>query len=515
MINNKIAFITLCLGVIVLGSCQKNFLNVPTQGVASPALDPQLALQEVTAAYNGLITPNPSNTFGDDVHGVSFISATNIISDDADKGSYPGDQEPAEEMDNFTFTSNNVYVENLWRGYYDVIARANQAIRDLPLSAIDSNTVKEKTAEMRFVRAYLYFNLVRMFGGVPLVLTVPTGPTGQDSSFFNRATDSSIYNNAIIPDLQYAVINLPLKGQTDVGRATKGAAEALLAKVYMYTKNWQQAYALSEDVITSNKYQLVADYSTMWRQIGNNDSESIFEIQTGSNGGTDYGVSEYCEFQGPRQDNGMGIPTTPWNNPALWNPTNDLGFGFVAPTANLMSAYEPGDLREAATIIYLPAGGPSDTLFDGTIVPTMVSTTATYNYKAWHSERRDQFEIFFGDRSHKAKNIHILRYAEVLLINAEAATHTGGDVATPLNMVRHRAGLTDAPVADINAVWRERRVELAMEHDRFWDLVRTGRAASVMQASGKSFITGKNELLPIPAAEIALTGGKLKQNPGY
>jgi hypothetical protein len=515
MKNYKIAFTILSLCTIALSSCQKSFLDVPAQGVISPTLDPQLALQEVTAAYNGLITPNPGNTFGDDVHGVSFISVTNIMSDDADKGSYPGDQEPAEEMDNFTFTSNNVYVENLWRGYYDVIARTNQAIRDLPISAIDSNIVREKTAEMRFVRAYLYFNLVRMFGGVPLVLTVPTGPTGQDSSFFSRVTDSAIYNNAIIPDLQFAVNNLPLKGQTDVGRATKGAAQALLAKVYMYTKNWAQAYALSQDVITSNKYQLVADYSSIWRQIGDNDSESIFEIQTGINGGADYGVSEYCEFQGPRQDNGMGVPTTPWNNPGLWNPTNDLGFGFVAPTASLMSAYEPGDLRKAATIIYLPANGPSDTLYDGTIVPTMVGTAASYNYKAWHSERRDQFEIFFGDRSHKAKNIHVLRYADLLLINAEAATHVGGDAATPLNMVRHRAGLTDAPTADEAAIWKERRVELAMEHDRFWDLVRTGRAASVMQASGKSFIAGKNELLPIPAPEIALTAGKLKQNPGY
>jgi starch-binding outer membrane protein, SusD/RagB family len=102
----------------------------------------------------------------------------------------------------------------------------------------------------------------------------------------------------------------------------------------------------------------------------------------------------------------------------------------------------------------------------------------------------------------------------VLLMNAEAATHTGGDAMTPLSMVRARAGLTtsSATLADI---WKERRVELALEHDRFFDIVRQGRAAVVMQAAGKNFIAGKNELLPIPGTQIALSGGLLKQNPGY
>ncbi|HEX4374391.1 MAG TPA: RagB/SusD family nutrient uptake outer membrane protein, partial [Puia sp.] len=140
-----------------------------------------------------------------------------------------------------------------------------------------------------------------------------------------------------------------------------------------------------------------------------------------------------------------------------------------------------------------------------------------YNYKAYHSERPDQlYEVFDGDRSNCQKNLHILRYAEVLLIQAEARLHSGGDAATPLNAVRARAGLVNAPAVNINAVWNERRVELAMEHDRFWDLVRQGRAAQVMQASGKTgFVAGKNELLPIPYAEIQVSGGKLTQNNGY
>src|ERR1700744_85321 len=119
MKNNKIACLLIALVGVIFISCKKDFLDVPAQGVESPLLDPTLALEEVTATYNGLISPNPSNTFGDETHGGGFISVTSIMSDEADKGSYPGDQEPAQEIDNFTLNSNNTYVENLWRGYYD------------------------------------------------------------------------------------------------------------------------------------------------------------------------------------------------------------------------------------------------------------------------------------------------------------------------------------------------------------------------------------------------------------
>ena len=526
----KIAGILLGLGLTVFASCSKKFLNVPLQGQSSPSLDPQVALDEVTATYSALINPDATgaSAFGGyDIHGVFFVAVTNIISDDADKGSYNLDQPPAADIDNFATTSDNTYVEGLWRGYYAGISRANNAISALAIAALDSNTVKIRTAEMRFLRGYFYFNLVRMFGGVPVVLTVPTGPTNQDSLFYVRASSTYVYNTAIIPDLQYAVNNLPLV-QSDIGRVTKGAAETLLAKVYLYLQNWQQAYNLTQQVISSGQYQLVPDYSTIWRQEGDNSVESVFEIETGIYGQTDYGVPEYCEMQGPRQDNGLGIPTTPWSNPAAWNPTNDGGWGMDMPTQNLVNAYEPGDLRMNATIIALPQGGTSDTLFDGFVVPTMVGpgpyqSTVYYNRKAWHSENRyNQIEVFYGNRSLKQKNIHILRYAEVLLINAEAANQLGnsGVAISDLNQVRSRAGLsgtTASGQAGLNtAIWNERRVELAMEHDRFWDLVRQGRAAQVMIASGKTnFVAGKNELLPIPSAEIALSAGRLTQNTGY
>jgi hypothetical protein len=522
--ENKIFGIIICLA-ISLTSCKKNFLEVPPQGQGIPSVDPQVALDEVVGEYNALITPDPTQSgFGNyDIHGVYFITVTNIMSDDADKGSYALDQPLAADIDNFQITSDNTYVEGLWRGYYAGISRTNNAIQSLSQAALPAAAVTIQTAEMRFLRAYFYFNLVRMFGGVPIVLKVPTGPLNQDSSFYSRSTASDVYNKVIIPDLQFAVLNLPLKSNTEVGRATKGAAETLLAKVDIYLKNWQQSDSLTTDVINSGQYQLMPDYSILWRQSGDNCAESIFEVETGIYGSADYGIPEYVEFQGPRQDNGMGIPTSPWNNPGFYQPAGDDGFGFDLPTANLVAAYEPGDLRRAATVIELPASAPSDTLWDGFIVPTMQSTSVNYNYKAYHSERPDQeFETFEGNRGLCQKNVHILRYAETLLINAEAANElqNSGTAIADLNQVRSRAGL--GPTAALSqtdlrtAIWNERRVELAMEHDRFWDLVRQGRAAQIMISSGKTnFVAGVNELLPIPAIEIAASGGRLSQNPGF
>jgi hypothetical protein len=525
--KNKL-LILFCLIAIAPG-CKKSFLNVPLQGTSTSA-NPEVAVEEVTGAYNALITPDPTQSgFGAyDIHGIYFITVTNIMSDDADKGSYALDQPPAAQIDNFTVTSDNTYVEGLWKGYYAGISRTNYALQDLPSasSLLGPTLMATQMAEMHFLRAYFYFNLVRMFGGVPLVLTVPTGPTNQDSSFYVRATDSAVYNQAIIPDLRYAVANLPLKSATSVGRATKGAAETLLAKVDMYIKNWKEADSLTQDVINSGQYQLVPDYSILWRQAGDNSTESIFEVETGIYSSVDYGIPEYVEFQGPRQDNGMGTPTTPWNNPGFNQPAGDDGFGFDMPSANLAAAYEPNDLRKASTIIDLPASGPPDTLFDGFVVPSLLGVHTYYNYKAYHSQilpgsSLPQIEAFNGNRSLCQKNVHLLRYAEVLLIKAEADNAMGNtsSAIALLNQVRARAGLgptTASSQSDLQtAIWNERRVELAMEHDRFWDIVRQGRAAQVMTAAGKSFTAGKNELLPIPSAEIAISAGRLTQNPGY
>jgi hypothetical protein len=204
-----------------------------------------------------------------------------------------------------------------------------------------------------------------------------------------------------------------------------------------------------------------------------------------------------------------------------------LGFGFNNPTIELANAYEPGDVRKAGSIIFIqptaPAGQRSTgtVLWDGFRVPSKDSVeNFRYSYKAYHSRTK---EANCGNNDFLPKNIRILRYGEVLLIHAEAAAQLGNTAAaqTDLDAVRVRAGLTaGSRIATVPNIWLERRVELALEHDRFFDLVRQesvtpGRIVPLFAAQGKTFTKGKNEVFPIPQPQIDLSGGLLKQNPGY
>jgi hypothetical protein len=496
----KKLYTSFLLIVFVLAACTKSFLDVPIQGGETTASDPDLAQKLVTGTYNSLLQ---GDSWGNgDVHGFAFVSVTNIASDDADKGSTADDQKvPVGDIDDFNTTATNKFAETLWSGHYNAIGTANQALLALKNANIDNQTKNRLIGEVRFLRGYLYFNLVRMYGGVPLVLRVPKDQTdaNTDPAFQTRA-DKQIVYDSIVADLQFAANNLPLKSAYAMGHINKGAAESMLAKVYMYLGDWQKVYDLTENVILSLQYHLV-DYSILWRQAGDNCAESIFEIETGSYNNSNLGITNYTVSQGVRVG-GLGG----------WN---DLGWGFCNPTLDLINAYETGDVRKDATILTIDNSGThkGTILWDGFRVPSKDSVqNLYYNYKAYCSATK---EIYVNpDDKDRPKNIKILRYADVLLMNAEAAIHVGEDANTPLNLVRDRAGLT-AVTATIDAIWKERRVELAMEHDRFWDLVRQGRASQVMIAAGKNFVAGKHELLPIPNSQIQLSGGKLIQNNGY
>lgn len=496
----KKIYILLVSIAMILGSCSKSFLDVPVQGGATTSSDPDLAQKLVTGTYNSLLQ---GDSWGSgDVHGFAFVSVTDIASDDADKGSTSDDQKvPVGDIDDFNTTPTNKFAETLWSGHYNSIGTANQALLALSSAAISDQTKRQLIAEVRFLRGYLYFNLVRMYGDVPLVLRVPKDQKdANDDPAFQTRADKQIVYDTIIADLMYAADNLPLKSAYAVGHANKGAAESLLAKVYMYQQNWQKVYDLTQSVITSKQYSLV-DYNELWRQKGDNCAESIFEIETGSYNNSNLGVSNYTVSQGVRVG-GLGG----------WN---DLGWGFCDPSQDLINAYEPGDIRKDATIISIDNSGThkGTTLWDGFRIPSSDSVqNLYYNYKAYTSVSKETFAN--PDDKDRPRNIKILRYADVLLMNAEAASHLGEDANTPLNLVRVRAGLLPVP-ATIEAIWKERRVELALEHDRFWDLVRQGRAAQVLNATGKHFVTGKNELLPVPNSQIQLSGGRLTQNPGF
>jgi hypothetical protein len=183
-----------------------------------------------------------------------------------------------------------------------------------------------------------------------------------------------------------------------------------------------------------------------------------------------------------------------------------------------LAAYEAGDLRKEATIIVVDNSGThkGTTLWDGFRLPSKDSVqNSYYNYKAYTSKTKEQFAN--SQDKDRPKNIKVLRYADVLLMYAEAAVKTGlGNAEEKVNLLRERAGLTPKVGVTLDDVWQERHVELAMEHDRYWDIVRQGRAPQVMQAAGKTnFKAGVHELLPIPNSQILLSGDKLVQNFGY
>ncbi|MEO6721124.1 MAG: RagB/SusD family nutrient uptake outer membrane protein [Ferruginibacter sp.] len=507
--NKKILILSVAtMTLLAVTSCKKSFLDVPPQGQLTEEqalIDPAAADNLVTGVYNTL--------YSQGTVGLRWVVVNQIASDDADKGSTPGENGfGVKDIDEFSFTASNENFNELWKAHYLAINRANKALDILGKSTIDDNIKKRLIGEVRFLRGMYYFNLVRLFGGVPKLTQVILPTEANNDEFQTRATKAEIYT-IVTDDMQYAVDNLPLKGDplTRVGRANKGAAEAFLAKVYLYLKDWQKAYNLSLDVINSGKYDLATDYATVFRETGANNIESVFEVQTGpSKGptGTCDAISpNFSNFQGPRAKGA-------WQNNVDGKPYNgDLGFGINSPTADLASTYEAGDTRKAGTIIFVDPVNPV-TLWDGFVIPNQsLVENPRYNYKAYHSPFKETTACNgYLDKDNKPKNIRLMRFAEVLLINAEAAFHTGGDAATPLNRVRARASLTAVAATEAN-IWKERRLELAMETDRFLDLVRQGTAGAILASKG--FVTGKHELFPIPQAQRDLSGNRLTQNPNY
>jgi hypothetical protein len=502
-IKNIIVALPICL-IFFLSSCSESWLSpAPVNQLItqdSTFLIPENAEKFVNACYNQLLQWEES-TF-------SWIGVSSITSDDADKGSDPGDTGADKNlMDDLTYTSESLSISEVWSGNFNGVTRCNQALANVPKYSIDETFKARLLGEAKFLRAFYYFNLVRCFGDVPLVDGVidANNPSDIDKAF-TRAPKASVYA-LMESDLNDAINVLPIVDEydaKDIGRATKGAAMALLAKVSLYEQKWQVVLDLTDNIIdgSAGNYTLVPDYSTIWREAGENSTESLFEIQ-GRGISPIAAVQQYSEVQSPRGTNAIKYSD---GTAALG------GWGFNTPTTDLENAYEPGDLRKAATIMH-----KGDTLWDGAILQNSAANDR-YNYKAYVSKR---MESFSGDASHTSKNVRILRMGEVYLLNAEAANELGNipKAQASLNAVRHRAGLGDTPAsnqADLrDAIWKERRVELAMEHDRFFDLVRQGRAGAVLRAHGKNFVDGKNEVFPIPQSEIDASLDRYTQNTGY
>ncbi len=492
--KNKLIYLTLFFFMLSLAACKKDWLSPAPENVLvksdSTFFKPENASKFVTACYAQL-TDWTVSVF-------SWSGVSSITSDDADKGSDPGDLgADKDQMDNLTYGPTSLSPSEVWSGYYIGVGRCNQAIENVPKFTIDQTLKDRLVGEAKFLRAFYYFNLVRVFGDIPKIDRVFSADSASAiTAAYVRSPKSEIYD-LIIADLTDAIAKLPLKTSypsSDLARASKGAAQGLLAKVYMYQKNWAQCMAMADAVINSGVYSLEPNYALLWRQSTEFGRESLFEI-SGQNGNEGWGIGGYFAHQGAR-----GGVTGGYG-----------GWGFNTPTADLEAAYEPGDVRKAATIY--KAG---QTLWDGAVVNAS-QPNPRYNYKAYVSETQ---EVNYDDWW-SGKNIRVLRFGEILLIKAEAANELGqtAPAIAALNQVRNRAGLANTTAtsqADIRtAVWKERRVELAMEHDRFFDLVRQGRAGAVLRAHGKNFVDGKNEVFPIPLSQILLSQGRLTQNPGY
>ncbi|MFT3843853.1 MAG: RagB/SusD family nutrient uptake outer membrane protein [Lacibacter sp.] len=462
--------------------------------------------QFIFGAYNELRSFN--------LHSQSFITATSIRSDDADKGSTPADGgSNAITMDNFPVLASNGFCNTLWLGNYSLITKCNSTIKEVNSNAtiVAPEAIKLQTlGEARFLRAYAYFNLVRLFGRVPLIDTLFSDPAAQNN--VAQSTAAQIYA-FIESDLTFAASVLPLNWDARfVGRATKGAANGLLAKVYITQQKWAQAMTAANAVMTSGQYDLSTSYDKIFREEGENSKESVFEVQaTASSAIPSANGVQYAQIQGIR---GSGI----------W----DQGWGWNTPSDQLVAAYEANDPRKARTVLFTSTSTVPGLTIYGETTPVGLPNPR-YNNKIYTNP---SLRTSIGNRFGYWMNIRILRYADVVLMYAEAANEVGGDAnitaaRTALNTVRARArqGAVAGTLPDITttdqatlrtAIRQERRVELAMEHDRFFDIVRWGIAQDVLQAAGKTnFANSRDVLLPIPQTQIDLSAGKLTQNPGY
>ncbi len=491
--------------VTIFAGCNEDFLDRQAQGSYNQDNYPYPG---GSGPYDQFINGAYSTLNSYDVTVFAFVATTSMRSDDADKGSTAADSPNSKELDEFTVTPTNGLVNSLWLGHLNLVGKANyilDRIKNDPNPNTAPDLKIDAEAQARFFRAYAYFMLVRSYGRVPIIDSVTTGSAS--ASNVPQSTPAQVYA-FIENDLQYAAANLkPSYSDAFVGRITQGAANALLAKVYLQQKKYSLAMNTANLVMTSGQYDLSVDYSDIFDEEGENSKESILEVQATATPSvqTNFGT-QYNQIQGVRG-------TGDWN----------LGWGFNVPSTALEAAYEANDPRKARTILY--AGGKS---LWGEDVPTGLPNPR-YNNKI--STPRDK-QALIGSRSAWWMNIRLIRYADIVLVYAEAANEIGGAVniakaVDALNSVRARArreATVSGALPDIvstdeeivrNAIRHERRVELGMEHERFFDLVRYGTAATEMQAQGKSFTVGKHELLPIPQTQIDLSNGVLTQNFGY
>jgi tetratricopeptide (TPR) repeat protein len=423
-----------------------------------------------------------------------------MIGDIASDNSFCGGESATDvigmqKIDDMIHVPNNDQLTSTWKWLYEGINRANYMIENK--DKLDFSRKAELYGEVHFLRAYYYFELVKIFGDVPLF--TDSRLTASDSNTLTRAPKASVYAQ-IEKDLNDAIAVLPAEKSTD-GRATAFTSHALLGKVYLYQDKFTEAADILEPLI--GLYTLPSSLQSVFYNSGENGPESVFEVQHSKNSNWyDWGFPQGSEgsfaiiHHGPRGYNGSVYAS---------------GWSFNVPTQDLYDAYDVTDTRRGVAILDIEAWAEST----GAEYSKGYEHTGYFNHKYIPRAGLSgaQQELNYGI------NFRAIRYADVLLMAAEANSRKASPNETKaqnyLNQVRGRAfGNSSKASSSTGAtltkeIWNERRLELAMEGHRFFDLVRTGEAAAKITG----FVAGKHEVFPIPQTEIDISG--LTQNAGY
>lgn len=422
---------------------------------------------------------------------------TNYQYDESDRGA-----QQREEIDEFLITPTNNYINNVWTQLYRNIQQSNVVITRIDGVTFSNETTKKQyLGEAKFLRALYYFHLVRLFGSVPLLVKEVTSP--EEALTPNKASVEDIYAQ-IIADATEAAANLPATyPAAETGRATKGAALTLLGDVYMTTKDFAKAATTLKEVTTLG-YSLVDNYADNFDPAKKNNPESVFAVQY--NSGMETESSNYIFVFGPRN-----------GKKDLTGFNGNLG-GNNIPTPSIVNAYEAGDKRKDASIF----------MYDS---PTNAAFAESVAFGGKLPLIKKFYHPPYALDGRANENWPVYRYSQVLLMLAEAINETGnGDPLQYINPVRKRAGLKELPAmsqaALRDAVFNEERVELAFEDNRWYQLLRTGKAMSVMTAHGveekkrlsrlspASYNIQTYQLLyPLPEREVRLNG--FAQNTGW
>lgn len=477
------------LTAVLMSSCSKNFIEVqPVSTVTTDVLykTDKNFHDALIGCYHLLQDPYED-----------FWQFGDLRADDC--GNYSPVNPNLNRVDDFVIDVNDAVLENTWLGFYKVIYSTNLLllnIKDMDVSVIQNKN--QYIAEAEFIRALAYFDLVRIFGDVPLI-TEPI--TIDEASKKGRDKVDTIYNSVIIKDLIDAENNLPSTYTgPDVGRATKGAATALLGEVYLTRHDFANAESELKKVTTMG-YTLLPNYNDLFAYKDEHQSEYIFDIEY-IDGGLGLGSEFTSDFMMENQTAGIGVVTQLQRIYGI-KVINSRSAG--SPEQQLFDAFSPGDLRKDITA----ANGVTDE--NGNFIPMESGGAPSFTKKYMTS--------LTIENDSKA-NWKVIRYADVLLMYAEALNENAKttEALTYLNKVHQRAGLD--PYSGLSQsetrekIYLERRLELYLEGKRWFDLVRTGRAYSTMQTHGmKPYMT----VFPIPQKQIEVVNDPavFPQNPGY